>query len=385
MQCISSVALLLCLIAEVWSVQRITLDDDAQALCKKYKMMCKANKICAVQHFDWPNNITIPVCIPLSFVPAEYSYHVRNMICQLPPDIGRCHARYIRWYFNIHSQECNHFQYGGCEGNQNNFMSKTDCERHCIATPSIKLYEEGSNSALVQPSILTAPIYEPQKTNQYEALNSVMEPVDGNFDRNTITRHRPNRVRSDEAIRRTRRRLDKEKEKEKRRERRRKEKRRLRKLEKREQKKLRCKKRREKGKKCKKDRRNKKDKKKNVLEKKEVVENDVSEVKNNVVPEDTNQVAKETKAIISNEIAAASEDDKSSKEAKRERRRRKRKLREKRKLEKERNRRNLNSKYSRRYSELVKSPDSYSSKLFSILDQEKQYREQKNSLLHTLS
>ena len=37
---------------------------------QKYKMICKTGKICAVQHFD--NNVTFPVCIPLSFVPGTY-------------------------------------------------------------------------------------------------------------------------------------------------------------------------------------------------------------------------------------------------------------------------------------------------------------------------
>ena len=35
-------------------------------------MVCKTGKICAVQHFDYPNNVTFPVCIPLSFVPGMY-------------------------------------------------------------------------------------------------------------------------------------------------------------------------------------------------------------------------------------------------------------------------------------------------------------------------
>ena len=35
-------------------------------------MICKTGKICAVQHFDYPNNVTFPVCIPLSFVPGTY-------------------------------------------------------------------------------------------------------------------------------------------------------------------------------------------------------------------------------------------------------------------------------------------------------------------------
>ncbi|XP_045207153.2 histone-lysine N-methyltransferase, H3 lysine-79 specific-like isoform X2 [Mercenaria mercenaria] len=370
MQFYGSLALLLALVIQVRGIPRITLDDDAPALCKKYKMMCKTDKICAVQHFDWPNNITIPVCIPLSFVP------VRKMICQLPPDTGRCHARYIRWYYNIHAQECSHFQYGGCEGNGNNFMSKKDCEQTCIATPSIRLYEGGGNSALAQPSIITAPIYEPPKTKKYEALNSVMEPTD-NLNRYELVRHRTNRIRADEAITRTRRRLDKEKEKERKRRERRKLKKRKR----------RCKKRRERGKKCRKDKKDRKSRKNKKKKKTDSTEdkNDISSDKNNVVTEDTNQVVEETKNIISNEIEAVDEDEKLEKETKRERKRRKRKLKEKRRLEKERNRRNLSSRHQKRYSELAKRPESYSRKLFSILDQGKSFSQQKNSLLHTLS
>ncbi|XP_060566482.1 daf-12-interacting protein 1-like isoform X2 [Ruditapes philippinarum] len=372
--------ILLGLFTQVWGIPRITLDDDAQVLCKKYKMMCKTDKICAVQHFDWPNNITIPVCIPLSFVP------VRNRICQQPPATGRCHARYIRWYYNIHAQECSHFQYGGCEGNGNNFMSKRDCEQTCIATPTIRLYEGGES--LLQPSVITAPIYEPQKTKQYEALNSVLEPS-GNYDRYELQRHRTNRIRADEAATRTRRRLDKEKEKERKRRERRKEKKRLRKLQKKEQRKLRCKKRRERGKRCKndkKDRKGRKNKKKKMTDKIDD-DNDVSSDKNTDVTGKTNQVVEETKNLITSEIEAVEDkEEKDVKETKREKRRRKRKLKEKRRLEKERNRRNLSSRSQQRYSELNKKSESYSAKLFSILDQGRNgYKHQKNSLLHTLS
>lgn len=305
------------------------------------------------------------------------------MICQLEPDTGRCSARYIRWYYNIHSQECNYFRYGGCEGNQNNFMNKTVCENSCIATPSIRLFEGGSNSALVQPSIITAPIYEPSKTKKYEAMNSVIESED-DFDRYQIKRHRTNRVRADEGMTRTRRRLG-EKEKERKRRERMKERRRVRKLQKKEQKKLRCKKRRERGKKCKQDKRKRKDNKRN--------KDDDAEVETVASPDDdeevthkTKEVVEETKNIISHEIEAAEAEEERKQEKKRDRRRRKRKLKEKRRLEKERNRRNLSSKYSnRRYSELTRKPNSYSAKLFSILDQDKPYTEQKNSLLHTLS
>ncbi|KAL4228767.1 hypothetical protein ACF0H5_011809 [Mactra antiquata] len=379
MQIYSSLVVLLTIIVQVFGVRRITLDDDSQALCKKYKMMCKADKICAVQHFDWPSNITIPVCIPLSFVP------VRNMICKLPPDTGRCLARYIRWYYNIHSQECTHFQYGGCEGNQNNFMSKTECEQTCVSTPSIRLYE-GGHSALVQPSIITAPVYESPKSNsRVEALNSVREQPSGSYDRYEVVRRRPPKRADESSNNRTRRHQEREKER-KRREKK-KEKKRLKKL-RREQRKLRCKKRRERGKKCKKDRKSSKKRKSNKkkpIDRKDDTENMVETLDNEIEKVKSDDVMAEAKNIINSEIEAAEEDVDTDKNKKKDKGRKKRKLRDKRRNEKERNRRNLNNRKSRRYSEYTRKSDAYSQRLFSILDPQRQYQQQESSLLHTLT
>lgn len=36
-----------------------------------------------------------------------------------------------RFFFNTQSQECESFQYQGCDGNSNNFASREDCEGYC--------------------------------------------------------------------------------------------------------------------------------------------------------------------------------------------------------------------------------------------------------------
>ncbi|XP_052805845.1 putative uncharacterized protein DDB_G0271982 isoform X2 [Mya arenaria] len=360
------------------SGMRITLDDGSQEHCKKYKM-CKTGKVCAVQHFDWPKNITIPVCIPLSFVP------VRNMYCQLPPDTGRCHARYIRWYFNINSQDCTHFQYGGCEGNQNNFKSKADCEQTCMATPTIRLYD-GTQSALVQPSIISQPVYQPPVDTKfsYEALNSVQEgPQPAHtFDRYNVARHRLNRVRADEAATRTRRRLDKEKEKErKRKERERKrEKKRLRRLRKKE---LRRKiKREQKEKEKKEQKKNKKDKNKNILldERRKDDDTDL------IGAENTKNNVKETKNMITHELEEETENERRRKERRRERKRQKRKEKKRKRKERERRKEleklnkqsDLDDSEERERAEFKKPDSQLSAKMFAILDQGKDSKHQKN-------
>jgi len=52
-------------------------------------------------------------------------------ICQLRPETGTCRASLEKFYFNSQSGECEIFEYGGCDGNQNNFDSKENCEKRC--------------------------------------------------------------------------------------------------------------------------------------------------------------------------------------------------------------------------------------------------------------
>uniref|UniRef100_A0A8B9EB09 Tissue factor pathway inhibitor n=1 Tax=Anser cygnoides TaxID=8845 RepID=A0A8B9EB09_ANSCY len=43
-------------------------------------------------------------------------------------DEGPCKAIHIRYYFNIQSRECEIFEYGGCHGNENNFLTLEECQ-----------------------------------------------------------------------------------------------------------------------------------------------------------------------------------------------------------------------------------------------------------------
>nr|XP_058955453.1 carboxypeptidase inhibitor SmCI-like [Pocillopora verrucosa] len=53
-------------------------------------------------------------------------------ICHLPPENGPCKAYIPRYYFDPAVGECKEFIYGGCQGNENNFMTKEACEAMCI-------------------------------------------------------------------------------------------------------------------------------------------------------------------------------------------------------------------------------------------------------------
>ncbi|XP_075233929.1 isoinhibitor K-like [Lycorma delicatula] len=55
----------------------------------------------------------------------------RASFCHYQAETGLCKAAIIRWYYNQNSDECFPFQYGGCGGNENNFLSKQLCEEVC--------------------------------------------------------------------------------------------------------------------------------------------------------------------------------------------------------------------------------------------------------------
>lgn len=52
-------------------------------------------------------------------------------ICDLPKVVGPCRGAFPRFFYNNETGECEHFIYGGCSGNENNFESREECERQC--------------------------------------------------------------------------------------------------------------------------------------------------------------------------------------------------------------------------------------------------------------
>lgn len=54
-----------------------------------------------------------------------------NRICFLPSESGECRATEARWFYNSQEGICEIFAYGGCGGNQNNFVSSEECEQNC--------------------------------------------------------------------------------------------------------------------------------------------------------------------------------------------------------------------------------------------------------------
>ncbi|XP_063871697.1 papilin-like isoform X6 [Scylla paramamosain] len=53
-------------------------------------------------------------------------------ICNLPANPGPCNEALPKWYYDASVRRCRHFTYGGCEGNGNRFSTLPECEVECI-------------------------------------------------------------------------------------------------------------------------------------------------------------------------------------------------------------------------------------------------------------
>ncbi|VDK57352.1 unnamed protein product [Anisakis simplex] len=47
-------------------------------------------------------------------------------------DQGACAVRTRRYFYDSSTNRCTEFEYGGCEGNLNNFDTRLKCEQFCI-------------------------------------------------------------------------------------------------------------------------------------------------------------------------------------------------------------------------------------------------------------
>lgn len=53
------------------------------------------------------------------------------VVCMQSPDHGPCQGFYSRWHFGVDKLTCVQFTYGGCRGNQNNFLTFEECMNSC--------------------------------------------------------------------------------------------------------------------------------------------------------------------------------------------------------------------------------------------------------------
>ena len=70
-------------------------------------------------------------CIVISIPEPVQAYGGYTERCNLPVRVGSCDAAIPSYFFNVETQSCQNFTYGGCFGNANRFQTLEECERAC--------------------------------------------------------------------------------------------------------------------------------------------------------------------------------------------------------------------------------------------------------------
>jgi len=88
--------------------------------------ICK--NVCSQELYKSIDILTTP---PATTIPLTTTTLSNYDICQLEKDRGHARGFFKRFYYDAATNTCNSFVFGGEGGNQNNFMTRTQCETKC--------------------------------------------------------------------------------------------------------------------------------------------------------------------------------------------------------------------------------------------------------------
>ncbi|KAH7972737.1 hypothetical protein HPB52_016354 [Rhipicephalus sanguineus] len=88
--------------------------------------------------------------------------------CRPTHDRGPCKAYLIRWWFNVKSGQCEQFIFGGCQGNKNNYMTRSDCETSCLRR---QLNSLEASAVVNQRPLRNLTKHRPNVTSDYSAIS----------------------------------------------------------------------------------------------------------------------------------------------------------------------------------------------------------------------
>ena len=81
-------------------------------------------------------------------------------LCKLEPDHGPCDGNFTRWHYDAERGHCRKFKYGGCGGNDNQFLRKAQCMWACNPPTSVGMCMNRSSKHIQNKIITTVCWYE---------------------------------------------------------------------------------------------------------------------------------------------------------------------------------------------------------------------------------
>uniref|UniRef100_A0A8C2PGT5 Kunitz-type protease inhibitor 2 n=2 Tax=Capra hircus TaxID=9925 RepID=A0A8C2PGT5_CAPHI len=94
---------------------------------------CRAESVMAQLSEPRRCGVLLALLASLLLSGAEAADEERGVhdFCHLPKKVGRCRASFPRWWYNVTDGSCQQFVYGGCDRNDNNYMTKEECLAKC--------------------------------------------------------------------------------------------------------------------------------------------------------------------------------------------------------------------------------------------------------------
>ena len=102
------------------------LNLDSDKLLRGCQPVYKQGVCC---HIDWVCPLELE-SVEAVIVEAKSAIKQDDK-CLLPKEVGPCRMNKDMYYFDIATRKCSLFQYGGCKGNENQFVTMEECQNVC--------------------------------------------------------------------------------------------------------------------------------------------------------------------------------------------------------------------------------------------------------------
>ncbi|CAB3989200.1 serine ase inhibitor [Paramuricea clavata] len=119
------------------NANRFNTLEDCEKQCDREKTCVRPcpliyRPICGSDGKTYSSNCEFEVADCLSNGRIKKVHDGACSVCSLDKDPGFCRGYFPRYFYSSKSQACEKFIYGGCQGNQNNFVTLQACQDKCL-------------------------------------------------------------------------------------------------------------------------------------------------------------------------------------------------------------------------------------------------------------